>query len=194
MLCTTTRCFAAASLFLSCAVSFGQTQLQESTVITESAAGDASAFYDAATGDIYVSLGAGLEFIVLYDAPFGFRDGVFDQNLVDGSSELGPPVTNSEQEIGWLVLDTTLPASVSNIGPLLPADFSILTNEDFDLIYPNATFEYGTRGAQSTVTRINVIRGFFAIPEPSSILVLCCSATMIGLRRRRNHVRCQTLD
>ena len=62
---------------------------QTSSDIPTSSFGDAAAFYDSATGDIFLSLGENLIFVVLSDAPFGFTNGVFDPTLVDGSSALG---------------------------------------------------------------------------------------------------------
>jgi hypothetical protein len=159
--------------------------------IPESSFGDASAYYDAATGDIYLSLGENLIGLALHDGPFGFVNGIFDPTIVDGTSALGPPDTNSESEIGWVDVLDRLPVGIFNVGPLLPQN---LTIPEFDTLYRDARVTFAQPATQSVSKRLDIIPVNFAIPEPSSILVLCCSATMIGLRRRRNHVRCQTLD
>jgi hypothetical protein len=146
----------------------------------------ASAYYDANTGDIYLSVGENLVIVGLTDAPFGFVDGVFDETLVNQNTGLGETDANNENEIAWDAGGGgLLSAGIFNIGRLLPPNRSIQSAADFDLRYPNAELVFAARGSGSR-TELNIIRSpLNAIPEPGSTGLWLLSGTVLSLRRRR---------
>jgi len=153
---------------------------QTPATIPASSFGDASAFYDTATGDVILSVGENLFFVVLGDGPFfGFTPlGEFDPTLVDDSTGLGAPVTNSDSEIGWSApVGDVLPSGIFNVGPLLPAGLSFA---EFNETFGEARFAFAQRTAGPVIEPL-----VFFIPEPSSFCFLAVIAPIAVLRRNR---------
>jgi len=174
--------------------------------------GEAAAYFDAATGDIYFAIEETVVLFGLDQAPFGFVDGVFDSSAVNSTTPLGAPSQNDSNGIAWLApledanglgfgdvgfdpftLDfVPYPSGIYNIGSLLPADPSIQTAADFDALYPDARFSFAIPGA-GVRSPLNVVEGSgvfrlitaSSVPEPSSLVLLLLAGTHATIRRNR---------
>jgi hypothetical protein len=153
---------------------------------------NAFAYYDAATGDILLSIGEGLFFVAITDAPFAELSGTFDPSLVKTYTGLGAPATVTSESIAWITddfLNEALPSGVFNIGRLLPADYRLTSGEAFDDLYPDAILAANGVGIQRPyLTQFRVIQASLAIPEPGSVAFFTLATILctISRRRRRN--------
>jgi hypothetical protein len=160
--------------FLFFGTAFAQRNINSVDEIPLAAEESASAYYDSATGDVYLSLGGNLLFVSVSGGPFGIGlGGDFDETVVRQDSALGMTVQNNEMGISWIDIDG-LASGIFNIGPLLPANRNIGDSGDFDMFYPDALIGFGPLG----LSRL-------AIPEPSSFLIgiVLIGGMFVGRRR-----------
>ena len=141
--------------------------------------GEARAFYDAATGKIHVTVGAGVLVLSLEGAPLNLSNLNLDTPLGRFENcECGPG------GISQLSFSGLTPGGPYDFGDLLPADPSIRTALDFSNIYPNAIFRSGAAGVAEVRSQVNVIP--VAIPEPAGGIVLLAGGfARVGMRRRK---------
>ena len=167
-------------------------------------AGEAAAFFEPATGDVYFAVGEEVVLFGVDQAPFGFVDGVFDPNAVNPNTPLGVPTSNNENEIAYFAgfdPDTAdfipFPSGVFNIGSLLPADPSIQTFADFDALYPAARFSFAVPGlgirsplnlATEEVSLGLISAPTSSIPEPGSLSLLLLASLGATVRRTRKNL------
>ena len=178
-------------------------------------AGEAAAYFDALSGDIYFAIDQDVVLFGVDQAPFGFVKGTCDPTAVNSSTPLGAPSQNDSSGIAWLApfedanglgftdlgfdpltADFVLyPSGVYNIGGLLPADPSIQTAADFDALYPNARFSFAFPGAGFR-NPLNVVQGeplvfglisasTSSVPEPGSLSLLLLAGIGASVRRTR---------
>ncbi len=132
---------------------------------------EARAYYEAATGDIYLTINGNVLVAGLEGADFLVEN-------ADNSTPLGQIA--GEFGIGGGGF-SGLANGTFNIGNILPADPSIRTTADFAAKYPDAVFRSAAPGIPEIRSQLNVI----AIPEPGSgILLLIATSGWLGHRRR----------
>lgn len=169
-------------VLLSCTPSFAQRSLSSPADIPPAASEFAQAYYEAATGDIYLSIGEDILLIGVTGAPFAFLNGEFDSTLVRQDTALGQ--TAGSTQVAWQNLNG-LPSGIYNIGSLLPIDETIFSVEDFDSTYPEAELVFSVFGISSR-TQLNVIPNLpQQIPEPGSGGLLMLVGAFVASRRRR---------
>ena len=78
-------------------------------------AGEAAAFFEPATGDVYFAINEEVVLFGVDHAPFGFVDGVFDPNAVNSNTPLGAPAQNNANGIGYLVDPEKVASTTENI-------------------------------------------------------------------------------
>ena len=152
---------------------------------------EASAYYDPATGEIYLSVGAGIRAIGVLGENFSFFFTQFDPSLVNSETLLGAPTYAGPAAgtylIEWAVRrPDSLDSGIFNIGALLPdGGNSVLFPSDFDRVYPNAELRYLFTDISTSPAseRLGVIsRG---IPEPSSSCIMFFWGAGFLMRRQR---------
>jgi hypothetical protein len=179
---------------LSAASAFSQRPCSPDQILPEPP-NSATAYYDANTGDIYLSLGEGIVFAAIDGAPFGFVGGEFDESTVVSSTPLGQAIFPAG-EIGWITSDASesLPAGIFNIGRLLRRNFRTTSDSDFAERYPEARFGYGGPSFGAVLTGFEVIPlpavvipgpEFSQLPEPSGSTVLLFAGVIVMLKRNR---------
>ncbi len=114
----------------------------------------AAAYYEAATGNIYLSVGSGLISVGVQDS----GGGLTFSNTNNGTT-LGAPLAPTAEEVVYLEFTGgTLVEGVFNIGPLLAPDANIITASDFAAAFPTVTFLFQIQGSQPVLAQpINVI-------------------------------------
>ena len=153
-------------------------------------AGEAEAFFDAATGDVFLALGSDLLIAGITNEDFIFTN-------FDNTTELGGGDPNEIQEIAFLTLPAPfgepLPTGIFNIGNVLPAnpditdipsflaEFGNVDDEDPSRVGPQAQFSDGV----GQFRPFNVIVSTEAIPEPGSLSLLALAGLGVVARRRR---------
>lgn len=176
---------------------------------------DAAAYFDSASGDIYLALGESIVLVGVDMAPFGFLSDTFDPTLVNSTTALGAPGQNDSEGIAWLAplrdanglslsdagfdsdtLDfVPFQSGVFNLGGLLPANPSIQTVADFNLIYPDARLSFAIPGdvtrdpfnvVESTISFQLVSAPASSIPEPGSLSLLLMTGIAATFRRTRS--------
>lgn len=159
-----------------------QRSISSPAVIPTAGSEFAQAYYEAATGDIYLSIGEDILLIGVTGAPFAFLNGEFDSTLVRRDTALGQTVGSTQ--VAWQNLNG-LPSGIYNIGSLLPIDETIFSVEDFDSTYPEAELVFSVFGISSR-TQLNVIPNLpQQIPEPGSGGLLMLVGAFVASRRRR---------
>ncbi len=136
--------------------------------------GEIIGVYEAGTGSIYLSIGpnSGLQVFGLTGAPFTCES-------LNAASELGTPNCGPDG-LGFVSLAPFPLGGPFDLGPLLPADPSIRTAEDFRLLYPNASVGPG-------LSRFSVIPAPAAsVPEPTGALAYLLVGLSLSLRRCRS--------
>ncbi|MDA8563524.1 PEP-CTERM sorting domain-containing protein [Mariniblastus sp.] len=163
--------------------------------------GEAAAYFEPATGDVYFALDESILLLGVQQAPFGFVDGTFDPSAVNTTTPLGTPQQNDATGIGFLApfedgAFQNFPSGVFNLGGLLPADPSIQTAADFDALYPDAEFLFAFPGT-GVVNPLNLVEGTAsfslisasasAVPEPGSLSLLLLAGVGVTVRRTRRN-------
>ena len=145
----------------------------------------AQAYYEAATGNVYISLGTELLAV-------GVATNVNDQLIFDNfdnTTALGGGDPATIQEIAFLVLPPIfapnfLASGIFDLGNVLPADPSIVDVTAFQASpFGAAELQFST-GAISGSNDFNVIASS-SIPEPSSMSLLALACLGAVVRRRR---------
>jgi len=171
-------------LMLAVAVAFSATTVSAQTVlesvddIPAAAAGTAQAFYDAATGDVFVSIGSDLSILGVQGAEF---------NLANNQSLPGfPPATSGELAFLFLppLANVEIPTGIFNLGNILPADPSVVDLASFQ------ASSFGGAEVQFTSANATGPQGFgviagSTIPEPGSLSLLGLAGLGLVARRRR---------
>lgn len=116
----------------------------------------AAAYYEAATGNLFISVGSGLISVGLEDT----SGGLDFSNAID-TTALGAPLSPNDEEVVYLnFFGGTLSTGVFNIGQLLAPDTTIETGADFAAAFPTVTFLSQIQGQQPDLGQsINVIAG-----------------------------------
>lgn len=150
-------------------------------------AGPAEAFatYEPETGNVYLSVGAGVNLVGIAGVPIVFQN--FRHQVTDEFSSL--------TDFGLPTPDATTPVMIFfdsadegfrntgrfSLGPIFAPDDSVRTASDFASKFPDARFQHQVLGRSAILAQFNVI----SVPEPSSLFVLTASALGV-LRRRRS--------
>lgn len=126
------RSLLAIAILFACQVHANTGWAQTSTVedIQIAPAGSAAAFYVPATGEVILSVGAGLSAVDVSGSADSVADDFIVENF-DGSTPLGAGVLVSPDSISFLTFFGSLPSGVFNIGPILPADPTITDSGSF---------------------------------------------------------------
>ena len=144
----------------------------------ETASGAAQAYYEAATGNVYFSLGTDL-FIA---GVANVDDLIIIENFLDpliGGIEPSPFGTFLPPPFS-----PPLESGIFNLGAILPADPSITDIASFQASpFGAAQLQFST-GAIEGFNDFNVISAT-AIPEPGSLSILALAGLTAGTRRRR---------
>ena len=143
--------------------------------ISDATPGEANAFYDPATGEIFVSIGEGVLVIGLEGAPF-----VLDNRNDD--TELGGFEQADSGGLGHLDF-SGLPTGVFSLGSLLPA--GVTGPEEFAALFGNFAFRSGAPGVPEIRSGIQIL-GLppVAIPEPGCVILLSLGCLAFAGRRR----------
>ena len=157
-----------AALVAAFAVAQAGTSMAQSTVTVEDAAeipaaasGTAQAFYDPATGDVYLSVGDGLSIL-------GLQGTTFD--LANNQSIPGfPAVTSGELAFLFLppLANVPIPTGIFNLGNILPSDPSITDVASFQAAsFGGAEVQFSSDTATGPVG-FGVIAGGEVVPAVS---------------------------
>jgi len=170
-------------------VGVAQVTLASAADIPLAADGEVEAYYESATGDVYVSIGAGISLYSLDGADFLFENVDAESPLISNPFSL-PPICL----IGSCTLIPTLLEvrnGIFNIGDVLPADSGITDVGAFQASPFGAAEIFFSRRVEipfdistpsEEVTRsFNVIS---AVPEPGSLSLLVVAALGLATRRR----------
>ena len=126
------RSLLAIAILFACQVHANTGWAQTSTVedIQIAPAGSAAAFYVPATGEVILSVGAGLSVVGVSGLADSVEDDFIVENFV-GSTPLGAGALVEPNSISFLSFFGSLPTGVFNIGSILPADPTITDDESF---------------------------------------------------------------
>jgi hypothetical protein len=154
--------------------------------IPMASAEEAFATYDAATGNVYLSVGSGVNFILLVsDEPSPFLLGNLRPEIAHELSMVGIP----HDRPGFFFLESFARPFENtgnfNLGPILPANDSITSILQFEQAFSSLVVERGVPGATEFPTAaFNLIPGS-GVPEPNTAGVLLLAGLHAITRRRR---------
>jgi hypothetical protein len=114
----------------------------------------AAAYYEAATGNLYLSVGSGLISVGLQDSGGGL-----EFSNANSSTTLGVPLGPTDEAVVYLnFTGGTLGEGVFNVGQLLASNNNIVTGADFSGAFPTVTLLFQRQGEQPELNQsINVI-------------------------------------
>jgi hypothetical protein len=143
--------------------------------VGEASPGQAEAFYDPATGEVFVSIGEGVLVIGLEGAPF-----------ILGNRNENTPLGGFEQAdasgLGQLSF-SGLPTGIFNLGALLPPGAS--SPEEFAALFDNFVFRSGAPGVPENRSGVQILGPLTpAIPEPGCFCFLSIGFIALASRRR----------
>ena len=152
----------------------------------ETTSGAAQAYYEAATGNVFFSLGTDLLTAVI----FNVDDQLIVDNLPPSPADVAatpfplfePPLSSFPPPI----VPPPLDSGIFFVGALLPADPSITDIASFQASpFGDATLLVGALNSSTDFNPFNVIAPTAAVPEPGSLSILALTGLGALARRRR---------